>query len=119
MGNGNSSDGSQSPPMSPKPTSRSSRSSSPQPLFGFTPLSEANATTNATETQPNGSLPEFHKTVDLIHKEHHAAARELIRDPEILDELLGEIDRDCEWLRSFLFAAKVCLPTTLFPWFVI
>ena len=109
MCNESNSDTSQSPPMSPKPGSRSSRSASPQPLFGFTPLSEA----SATETQPNGSVPEFHKTVDLIQK------RKSIKDPEILDELLDEIDRDCEWLRSFLFAAKVCLPTTLFPWFVI
>ena len=115
MTNGNNSDTSQSPPTSPRPRSRSSRSSSPQPLFGFTPLSEA----NATEAQPQESVPEFHKTVDIIRKEHHAAARDAIKDPDILDELLNEIDRDCEWLRNFLFAAKVCHPTKHFPWFVI
>jgi len=113
MTNGNNSDTSQSPPTSPR--SRSSRSSSPQPLFGFTPLSGA----NVPETQPQGSVPEFHKTVDIIRKEHHAAAYDSIKDPDILDELLNEIDRDCEWLRNFLFAAKVCYPTTLLPWFVI
>lgn len=103
MTNGNNSDTSQSPPTSPRPRSRSSRSSSPQPLFGFTPLSEA----NATETQPQQSLPEFHKTVEIIRKEHHTAACDSIKDPDILDELLNEIDRDCEWLRNFLFAAKI------------
>jgi len=88
---------SQSPPTSPQPRSRSSRSSSPQPLFGFTPLAE-------TEV-----VPEFHVTVDLVRNEHLVAARETIKDPRIIKELEEEIDRDCEWLRSFLFAAKVCL----------
>ncbi|KAF8970456.1 Aspartate/glutamate/uridylate kinase [Flammula alnicola] len=91
-------DHSQSPPTSPKSRSRSSRPSSPQPLFGFTPLNEQ----NSAETQP-----EFYVTVDLIRREHITAARESIRDPELLTELEEEIERDCEWLRSFLFAAKI------------
>ena len=115
MTNGNNSDTSQSPPTSPRPRSRSSRSSSPTPVFGFTPLSEA----NATEPQLQESVPEFYKTVEIIRKEHRAAACDSIKDPNILDELLNEIDRDCEWLRNFLFAAKVCHPTTLLPWFII
>ncbi|KDR68344.1 hypothetical protein GALMADRAFT_78766 [Galerina marginata CBS 339.88] len=96
--NGNGRDVSQSPPTSPKPRSRSSRSASPQPLFGFTPLNEP---------QPVETQPEFHVTVDLIRQEHLVAARSSIHDPEILKELEDEIDRDCEWLRSFLFAAKI------------
>jgi len=95
------SDGSQSPPMSPQSRSRSSRSTSPQPIFGFTPI---NGDSQCTET-----LPKFHATVELLRQEHINAAQASIRDPEILFELQEEIDRDCEWLRSYLFAAKVCL----------
>ncbi|KAJ3498166.1 hypothetical protein NLJ89_g10253 [Agrocybe chaxingu] len=94
----NGSDHSMSPPTSPKARSRSSRSSSPQPLFGFTPLNGS----HPAETQP-----EYSVTVNLIRQEHVTAARNSIRDAEILKELEEEIDRDCEWLRSFLFAAKI------------
>ncbi|KAF8156856.1 aspartate kinase [Crassisporium funariophilum] len=94
----NASDHSQSPPTSPTVRSRSSSSPSPQPLFGFTPLNEPT---------PVETLPEFHVTVDLIRREHLMAARACLRDPKILKELEEEIERDCEWLRSFLFAAKI------------
>lgn len=57
--------------------------------------------------QGQSSLPEFNSTVDLIRSEHLAAARASVRDPEILKELEDEIERDCDWLREFLFAAKV------------
>ena len=53
-------------------------------------------------------LPAYHVTVDLIRSEHLAAASSSVRDPEILKELQEEIERDCEWLRNFLLAAKVC-----------
>ena len=98
---GGESDGSQSPPTS-APRSRSSSSSSPgagKGLFGFTPI---NGKSGAKD------VPAFHATVDLIKEEHYKAARESIEDPEILAELEEEIDTDCEWLRSFLYAAKVC-----------
>ncbi|CAE6499932.1 unnamed protein product [Rhizoctonia solani] len=49
----------------------------------------------------------FCRTVDLICSEHVAAARELIRDPELLRELEREIVRDCEGLRAFLGAAQL------------
>ena len=49
----------------------------------------------------------FSETVDLIRKEHMTAARSLIGNKKILAELEGEIERDCEGLRSFLFAAQV------------
>lgn len=95
------SDNSHSPPTSPKVRSRSSRSSSPTPLFGFTPIN-GNST---VETQPDFSI-----TVDIIRNEHVAAARRSINDPNLLKELEDEIERDCEWLRNFLLAAKVCSP---------
>ena len=63
-------------------------------------------------------LPGYHVTVDLIRSEHLAAARSAVRDPEILKELQDEIERDCEWLRNFLLAAKVCL-TQIYISFVI
>lgn len=100
------SDGSHSPPSdSPNLRSRSSSSSGKGAggIFGFTPLS--GATTPGTPREP---LPAFHATVDVIKEEHFKAARANIQDPEILAELEDEIDRDCEWLRSFLYAAKVC-----------
>ncbi|KIL62909.1 hypothetical protein M378DRAFT_165181 [Amanita muscaria Koide BX008] len=60
---------------------------------------------------PNGnskeSVPDFVATVDLLREEHMAAARSSINDPEILRELEGEIGQDCDWLRNFLFAAKL------------
>ncbi|PPQ88571.1 hypothetical protein CVT25_009951 [Psilocybe cyanescens] len=102
LSNGNGSDHSQSPPTSPTQKQRSRSSSishTPQSLFGFTPLTE--------QQPPQESQPEFHITVDIIRKEHITAARSSIRNQHILKELEEEIDRDCEWLRSFLFAAKI------------
>ncbi|KAG8744315.1 Aspartokinase [Ceratobasidium sp. 414] len=49
----------------------------------------------------------FCYTVDLIRMEHVSAARELIRDPQLLRELENEILRDCEGLRAFLGAAQL------------
>ena len=49
----------------------------------------------------------FNATVDLILSEHMTAARACVRNPEILKELESEIERDCDQLRSFLFAAQV------------
>ncbi|XP_006463701.1 hypothetical protein AGABI2DRAFT_208605 [Agaricus bisporus var. bisporus H97] len=51
---------------------------------------------------------EFVRTVDLLRQEHVTAARECItKHPEILRELEEEIQRDCDWLTSFLYALKV------------
>ncbi|KIJ63048.1 hypothetical protein HYDPIDRAFT_176137 [Hydnomerulius pinastri MD-312] len=85
----------------PSPRARSSsspRSSSPPSLFSLTPL---------TTPQAGQTLPEFNTTVDLIRSEHLNAAKTSIENPEILQELEAEIDRDCDWLRGFLFAAQV------------
>ncbi|KAF8672258.1 Aspartate kinase [Rhizoctonia solani] len=49
----------------------------------------------------------FSRTVDLICSEHVTAARELIRDPDLLRELELEIVRDCDSLRAFLAAAQL------------
>ncbi|KAL5637739.1 hypothetical protein ACGC1H_002110 [Rhizoctonia solani] len=55
-----------------------------------------------------GSAPlSFSRTVDLICNEHVAAARELIRDPNLLRELEHEMIRDCDGLRAFLGAAQL------------
>lgn len=63
--------------------------------------------TPLNESEPLETLPEYHITVNLIRREHLVAARSSVRDPEILKELEEEIERDCEWLRNFLLAAKV------------
>lgn len=50
------------------------------------------------------------------------AANASVKNPEILQELEAEIDRDCDWLRSFLFAAQVhsiymtALPLIILPY---
>lgn len=53
------------------------------------------------------SATSFNATVDLLRSEHITAARSAVRDPEILEELEAEIERDIDSLRSFLFAAQV------------
>jgi aspartate kinase len=54
------------------------------------------------------ALPKFNVTVDLIREQHIEAARASVRDPDIRGELEEEIEKDCDWLRGFLFAAQVC-----------
>ena len=56
----------------------------------------------------------FNATVDLLRKEHLETARESVRDPKILKELEDEIEKDCEWLRGFLFAAHVSQANAVF-----
>ncbi|KAL0567449.1 Aspartokinase [Marasmius crinis-equi] len=53
------------------------------------------------------TLPSFNVTVDLVREGHYKAAKESIRDNDIRKELEEEVDRDCDWLRSFLFASQV------------
>jgi aspartate kinase len=82
------------------PIRRSSSFSSPSsPSTGpLTPL---------ITPQTGQSEPAFNVTVDLIRSEHMNAAKASVKNPEILQELEAEIDQDCDWLRSFLFAAQV------------
>ncbi|KAG6850076.1 hypothetical protein H0H93_001426 [Arthromyces matolae] len=93
-------DGSQSPPLPHQQLSTSprGRSTPPATFSGLTPLASVNGTQ---------SLPEFNATVDVIRDEHVKAAKASVRDPEILDELIQEIEYDCDWLRNFLFAAQI------------
>lgn len=58
------------------------------------------------DQRPN-CVSSFNKTVDLIHSEHIAAARDCVKGKDIFSELEAEIDRDCENLRAFLYAAQV------------
>ncbi|KAJ7098231.1 Aspartate/glutamate/uridylate kinase [Mycena epipterygia] len=83
-------EGSQSPP----PTSPRLAEAYPWVTGSMTPLT-------------SDTLPEFHATVDLIREEHFNAARASVQDPDILQKLEAEIERDCEWLRSFLYASQV------------
>ncbi|OBZ77544.1 putative aspartokinase [Grifola frondosa] len=55
----------------------------------------------------NQGGPTFNSTVDIIRSEHITAARSSVRNPRLLQELEAEIERDCDWLRSFLFATQV------------
>ncbi|KAI0646543.1 aspartate kinase [Trametes meyenii] len=55
----------------------------------------------------NAATPAFSSTVDVIRSEHFNAAKATIRNLDILQELEAEIDKDCEGLRSFLFATQV------------
>ncbi|KAI3612978.1 aspartate kinase [Moniliophthora roreri] len=50
---------------------------------------------------------EFTSTIDIIRQEHLDAASEAIQDIDIRLELEDEITRDCDWLKSFLFASQV------------
>jgi aspartate kinase len=95
---GRSEEGSQSPPLS---SPRGGEAYPWGPGSGMTPLANSD------------SLPEFHATVDLIRQEHFNAARASVQDTGILQELEAEIERDCEWLRSFLYASQVRTRITL------
>lgn len=78
---------------SPPESRQSPSAGSPHPGFGsLTSLSAS---------------PNFIDTVDLLRREHLAAASDAVKDPIILKELEAEIERDCEWLRGFLSAAQV------------
>lgn len=78
------------------------------PLRGDDPLA-ISPLTPLTVPQPDQILPEFNKTVDIIRVQHLDAARAAVRNPEVLQALEAEIERDCDWLRGFLFAAQAHL----------
>ncbi|OCF61379.1 aspartate kinase [Kwoniella mangroviensis CBS 10435] len=84
------------------------RSSSPSP---FTSSSNRSRTPpkspTAQEDEANEEEEGFHKTVDLIKKGHLEAARNSLRAGPLRDELEEEIERDCESLRGFLYAAQI------------
>ena len=88
--------GSQSPPPSTPQRENLPGSVSPQENFH-----------SLVVPKSGQAYPEFNITVDLVREQHIEAARASVRDPNILGELEEEIERDCDWLRSFLFAAQV------------
>ncbi|KAI0088997.1 aspartate kinase [Irpex rosettiformis] len=81
------------------------------PLDGSRPRSKSSPKSDSAGTPllPISCAPDtsFNRTVDVLREEHLIAARASVRDPEVLKELEDEIDRDCDSLRSFLFAAQV------------
>ncbi|EIM81965.1 aspartate kinase [Stereum hirsutum FP-91666 SS1] len=87
--------------QSPVMTGANSRSGSPPSLSNslvLTPVTEP----------PVPEAPPFSKTVDVIRDEHVKAARKaVVNSAEILKDLEEEIERDCEGLRSFLYATSV------------
>lgn len=88
------------------------RSSSPSP---FTPSASgrSRSPTSPTTPGPQSGVAEssaFHETVDVIKKGHLEAARRTLKAGPLRDELEEEIERDCETLREFLYAAQVSHP---------
>ncbi|KAG7088718.1 hypothetical protein E1B28_012686 [Marasmius oreades] len=86
-----------SPSLPSSPRSRSSSGHETNPL-SLSPLTVPSA---------GQTTVTFNVTVDLIREEHYKAAKESIEDEDIRKELEEEVDRDCDWLRSFLFASQV------------
>jgi aspartate kinase len=86
-----------------------SRSASPSPFqSSASPASPTVAQQpESGRGSPESYLADFHATVDILKRDHIAAARKQIRDEELLEELIHELERDCESLRSFLSAAQV------------
>ena len=96
---------------------RCPQASSPVQSGAATPLVTPFISRGSRTSSPTGTFDvladqktqsvSFNKTVDLVHSEHIAAARDCVKGKEILSELEAEIDRDCENLRAFLYAAQV------------
>jgi aspartate kinase len=49
----------------------------------------------------------FDQTVDVLKRDHLEAARAAVKGEELREELVAEIEADCEGLRAFLAAAQV------------
>ncbi|WVQ84666.1 hypothetical protein IAT38_006821 [Cryptococcus sp. DSM 104549] len=82
------------------------RSGSPSPFQSSASRSPPRSPTTPAEGQPEGEAA-FHTTVDLIKKGHLDAARKSLKAGPLRDELEDEIERDCESLRGFLYAAQI------------
>ncbi|KAF5389781.1 hypothetical protein D9757_006015 [Collybiopsis confluens] len=85
-----------SPPQTPQ--RRSSSAEQYSNLLTLSPL---------TIPQRGQAVPAFNATVDLIRQEHFKAAADFISDHDIRAEFEAEVEKDCDWLRSFLFASQV------------
>lgn len=86
-----------SPPSSPIFNGRPRGNSSPH----------HNSSSSFSTFNPNSPLLPFNATVDLLKSEHITAAKQSINSPGLLREVICEIERDCEGLRAFLYAALV------------
>ncbi|GHJ85499.1 hypothetical protein NliqN6_1901 [Naganishia liquefaciens] len=85
-----------------------SRSASPSPFQSSANPSSPSATqTESGRDSPDSYLSAFHLTVDILKRDHIEAARKQVQDQELLEELIHELERDCESLRSFLSAAQI------------
>ncbi|WVR07616.1 hypothetical protein IAU60_004658 [Kwoniella sp. DSM 27419] len=83
--------------------------SSPSPFQSSSGRSRSPPKSPVTPGPSSGSEQEsgFHKTVDTIKQGHLQAARDTLRAGPLRDELEEEIERDCEALRGFLYAAQI------------
>ncbi|KAL4258811.1 Aspartate kinase [Pleurotus pulmonarius] len=79
----------------------------PKPFDYSASPAESRQSPSAGSPHPGFGPPSFIDTVDLLRREHLAAARNAVKDDIILKELEVEIERDCEWLRGFLSAAQI------------
>lgn len=84
-----------------------SRSNPPSGGLSSTLMMSSTLTMSSIPPPNENVNPPFFETVDLIRSEHMAAARSSIASPSILKELEGEIEKDCDSLRSFLMAVQV------------
>lgn len=90
-----------------------SRSASPSPFqSSASPASPTVPQPESGRESPESYTADFHATVDILKRDHIAAARKQIQDEELLEELIHELERDCESLRSFLSAAQVSREAT-------
>lgn len=86
------------------------RSGSPSPFQSSCSRSPPRSPVTPSQDPSVSQESAFHMTVDLIKKGHLQAARASLKEGPLREELEEEIERDCESLRSFLYAAQVCLP---------
>jgi aspartate kinase len=83
------------------------RSGSPSPFTPSLASRRGSPPTSPTVVDGFGDRMAFDETVDVIKKGHLQAARVAVRAGAMREELEEEIERDCESLRSFLYAAQV------------
>lgn len=83
-------------------TSAGARSASPSPFTPQRSYSPPASTTVSVETHDG-----FDQTVDVLKRDHLEAARAAVKGEELREELVAEIEADCEGLRAFLAAAQV------------
>lgn len=86
-----------SPPSTPISNGRSRGNSSPGPC----------SPNSFSLFNPNSSSLPFSATVDILKSEHITAAKLSVNNPGLLRDIITEIERDCEGLRAFLYAAQV------------